>query len=549
MAAPDDSIHKLILEPLPGPDQASIRWDWGRVGNAVVGRLQVDKSTAITLKLLKTTWSDFKRTITPAADGAVGEAVLKDGRKINWRLQTSPAPASQNGDILLWNADPSKPIYLAAGIGDLPALATTDAILQKAEAAYQYKRPAAEGARGDFVGAIADNMNNSRVFSSDLQLLHHRVGRKWASGVNRAPVFCWDSFFNAALSALDDPDMAKNTIRAALSAHAMNDDPNDGMVPNFSHWKFGSIDESRDRSQPPVGSLCVWKLNQRWPDKAFLTEVYPKLKKWHAWWPKHRDAKHDGLLEWGSDEEKLPENQRNKDHGWQGALYETGWDDTVHFSGKMVGATMNVYAVDLNSLWSMDAEYLGLIADTLGLADDAAMFRKQHEEMNRKINDILWNESLGIYCSRSWGEDGKPGAFLTRMTPANFYPLICGAPDTDRAARVLKVMTDPALFWGRWKLSTVAYNDPAYNQQVYWRGTVWAPVNYLLFQGMKRYAKPEQRNEFARSSVDIFMRNWEFCGACGENYLSTTGGQAKTRFRQELHMGRADGPHRRGKPH
>ena len=221
------------------------------------------------------------------------------------------------------------------------------------------------------------------------------------------------------------------------------------------------------------------------------------------------------------------EIRKGKDMAMQGARWETGWDDTPHFTeAKLVGSTMNAYAVDLNSLWSMDAEYLALIAEALGQPQEAAMFRGQHDEMNRKINQTFWNEELGMYCSRLWGEDGKPGRFLTRFTPMNFYPLICGAPDAGRAARILKALTNPALFWGRWKVPTVAYDDPWYEGQVYWHGTVWPPVNYLMFQGLKRYARPEQCNEFARASVDLFMRNWEISGACGENYLSTTGGQA-----------------------
>jgi len=29
-------------------------------------------------------------------------------------------------------------------------------------------------------------------------------------------------------------------------------------------------------------------MQMRWPDIDFLKEVYPKLLKWHHWWPKNR---------------------------------------------------------------------------------------------------------------------------------------------------------------------------------------------------------------------------------------------------------------------
>jgi len=95
----------------------------------------------------------------------------------------------------------------------------------------------------------------------------------------------------------------------------------------------------------------------------------------------------------------------------------------------------------------MDAEYLALIADAIGKPGEARAYRQECTAMIQRINDKLWNEELGVYCSRYWDEDGKPGAFLTRLTPMNFYPLIAGVPDSSRAGRVLKLMTDPKKFW------------------------------------------------------------------------------------------------------
>jgi hypothetical protein len=108
----------------------------------------------------------------------------------------------------------------------------------------------------------------------------------------------------------------------------------------------------------------------------------------------------------------------------------------------------------------------------------------------------------------------------------NFYPLLAGAPDSERAKQVLTVLTDPKRFWGDWVLPTVPYNDPVWKQQDYWRGKVWAPVNFLVFQGLQRYADPKLIGEYADKSVRLFMRNWIQKGVCGENYLSSTGEQS-----------------------
>ena len=72
---------------------------------------------------------------------------------------------------------------------------------------------------------------------------------------------------------------------------------------------------------------------------------------------------------------------------------------------------MNENAVDLNSLWSMDAEYLAHMADALGLTDDARQLRSEQAQINRLMNQILWNEALGVYCHRLWNKDGSPEHF------------------------------------------------------------------------------------------------------------------------------------------
>jgi len=507
IAAPDDSIHKLVLES----KEANIQWVWGKAGDAAVGRISVDKPTTVTVKLLKESWPNLYATYTPTSDGVTGEATLQNGNKIGWRLALSTAPARNDGETLELTLDPKEPVRLVAGLGTLPKFSDVDGILERAEEAYVARRPSASGPWGDFVGAIADNLNNTRVYSTDNHRLAYTVSRKWAKGPNKAPYFGWDSFFNAALGCLDDPQAAQEMVRASLELATPQ-----GFIANFSHWEFIGKSTSFDRSQPPVGSLCVWRMHQRRADVGFLREVYPKLVKWHAWWMTARDGNNDGLLEWGSN-----------GNGWHGALLETGWDDTPHFNGgKMVGPNMNVNAVDLNSLYSMDAEYLALIADAIGEKNDAEKFRAESKAINQRINEQLWNEELGIYCSRMWGAEGKSGAFLTRLTPMNFYPLTCGAPDAERAKRVLKVMTDPKKFWGEWILPTLAYDDPLFAKQDYWNGKVWGPVNYLVFQGVKRYATPEVKAEFARKSVELFMQNWTQNGTCGENFSSTTGKQS-----------------------
>jgi putative isomerase len=260
--------------------------------------------------------------------------------------------------------------------------------------------------------------------------------------------------------------------------------------------------------------MSVWKMHERRPDIDFLAEVYPKLVRWNEWWFRYRDGNGNGLLEWGDEL-----------GSYRNARLETGWDDTQHFKGtEMSGTHMSADAVDLNSIWSLDALYLARIAEALGDSNAAERHMTEHLAINRRINEHLWNEELGTYCSRKWEDnpDGSP-SFLTRITPMNFYPLACGAAEGVRAQSVLAWIFDPDKFGGEWILPTLPYDDPDWPKQGYWNGYIWPPPNWIVWQGIKQHADAERRAEYARRCVKLFMKGWQESRICSENYRSDIG--------------------------
>jgi hypothetical protein len=393
-AAPDFSFFQATFRN----EGAEIRFTWGRSGpGGVVALLETNRAVPMTLRL-PSTWPRFHAVYTAGKDGITGYGIVPRGEYVPFALRCDPSPAqvlanvSAEAEILL-ALDPEHPTRLIAGVGDLPPIESVVPTLKAAGERYASARIAAEGDWGNFLGAIADNVNFCRLYGSDNARIAHADGRGWwlqrlATSPDLYPYFVWDFFFNALMANLEDPEGAKDTIRAVLSFQTP-----EGFVPSWAHWSNeGGTYVTLHRSMPPVGSLCLWKMYQRRPDKAFLAETYPRLARWHAWWLKARDGNRNGLLEWGSEQ-----------GWWQGAQYETGWDDNVHFEGtRMAGTAMNADAVDLNSLYSMDAEYLALIAEALGKTEDVKHYRSEHETINKRINDRLWNDTLGIYGSRRW---------------------------------------------------------------------------------------------------------------------------------------------------
>jgi putative isomerase len=530
ICSPDFSISRSEFKQ----DGTRVQFDWGRVKeDAAVARIRCDKPVQLLLRLPGNPWLNFHNCFTRVEGGVDALCITNEGQYLSWRMRLDAVAASKE-DVyprekyakgrpidqgvpnlaLSIELSPEHPIHLAAGFGEIPDLQTIDATLNKAVEDYEAHRAKASGPWGDFVGAIAQNLNNSRFYSSLNKQIAHIFARSyppnpWTADPDYLPYFVWDTSFSALLGSMEDAVQSKNTIRALLAFQMP-----DGKMPQVSNWKYLDVPYAFTAcSNPPVTTMCAWKIHQRWPDLQFLKDVYPRLRKWHDWWAKESDGNKDGLLEWGASNRTLFD-----------AWASCGWDDTPAFEeSEMIGTQMNVDAVDLNSLWSMDAEYLAHMADALGLSDDARQLRAEQARVNHLMNQILWNEELGVYCHRRWNKDGSLGAFQTRLTPMNFYPLICGAPDEGRAKRMLDLLTDPNKFWGRWIIPTLSFEDPDWHYQGYWKGNAWPPANYLVWLGLKRYGTPEQRGRLAQRSVEMFMKNWTDKGICGENFKSVDG--------------------------
>jgi hypothetical protein len=79
-------------------------------------------------------------------------------------------------------------------------------------------------------------------------------------------------------------------------------------------------------------------------------------------------------------------------------------------------------------------------------------------------------------------------------------------------------------------IPTISRDDPAYKDQQYWRGTIWAPTNYLVYQGLKAYGFDTVASDFARKSADLFLRTWRSFQVSPENFDSRTGEAGGQRY-------------------
>ena len=173
----------------------------------------------------------------------------------------------------------------------------------------------------------------------------------------------------------------------------------------------------------------------------------------------------------------------------------------------------------LNSLYTLDAECLAKIAAILGKDEDSRKFAAEYEHMKQLVRQKLWNEKDGIYENRFW--DGR---FSHRLSTTNFYPLFAGIATPQQAERMIKEhLLNPQEFWGKYVAPTIARNDPAFPDQFYWRGDIWGPTNYMLYEGINRYRFDQVALEYAHKNYDLFMDDWRTNQHDNEQYYAWGG--------------------------
>ncbi len=462
-------------------------------------------------------------------------------------------------------ANPNRPVSAALARAQrlLPGL---DRWIDDARADWDRRRPRSSGAAKGLVEAVADNLMWTVLLQPETGRLYAPAGRRWIfpKPVEGAPeesrsgdgapgesapgkgtpedsaragapapddwtIFGWDSFFNALLLAAASGRLAWDTLRAGLESRYPN-----GNVPNWRSRLAGTP----DRSQPPVGSFVALKLHLTCPDLDALAAAWPGLLAWSDWWVAdkrgrpRREGLTPGLFAWGSDSSLVPGPKQLPEwevgaSGHQRAAWESGQDDLPLWEEAEWDPQREVLAmsaVDLCSYRALDLECLSRIARIL---DDPAAARALEAERHHLVatmNEVLWSETAGLYL------DELPAGHSPRVAASNFLPLIAGVPSAGQARRMVGVLRDPARFWGEWVLPTISRDDPAFDDQQYWRGSIWPPMNYLVLQGLRRYGFDELAGELAWKGALMFLADRRRTGFCRENFDARSGRGRGHRF-------------------
>lgn len=417
----------------------------------------------------------------------------------------------KDGYVVSYNPHITVPLKNEIGIytGKNRTLAMIKNVIERSRA-LQQKRDNSYGKLSEAFKAMQTILAWNTIYDEPNNRVITPVSRFWNHSWGGFVLFDWDTYFASYMCSLFNKDLAYANVVEITKAITP-----DGFVPNYQA-PFGVT--SWDRSQPPVGSMIVLEIYKRFQEKWLLEEVYDELLTWNRWWSKARDVK--GYLAFGSN--NVHDSLRTiEKYNLQAAKYESLDNSPLYDSipfNKMT-STMDLADVSLMSYYVMDCNALSKIAEVLGRNADVSELQNRSIKYAGKLA-TMWNEEEGIYLNKRL----DTGEISHKMAPNNFYPMLARV-STQRQAEIMikKIYFNPAKFYGEFMIPSISRDDPAFKDNSYWRGRIWAPMNFLVYLGMRNYDLPNARKDLVEKSMTLFMKSWKENGSVFENYNSMTG--------------------------
>ena len=299
--------------------------------------------------------------------------------------------------------------------------------------------------------------------------------------------------------------------------------PEDAYFPGPAFWRSGEAPGGPDGAvtsgltQPPLHARAALEVALHAPDAeragAFLRRVFPRLAAQHAYLARRRDAGGGGLAaivhpwESGLDDSPswdeplaavvlppggvAPYERRDREHVDPAERPSDAWYDRfVHLArayrdGGYADDGRSAFLVEdplFNAIWLWSTHALAEIASLIG--EDAGPYREAAAGIHAGLMGRLWDEGRGRFLARDLHAD----RLIDRRTVGMLAPLLDpGLPSG--VARALAGQIASPHFRSSAGFGVASYDLLAADADPrrYWRGPVWANLNWLLARGLRTH--------------------------------------------------------------
>lgn len=193
---------------------------------------------------------------------------------------------------------------------------------------------------------------------------------------------------------------------------------------------------------------------------------------------------------------------------------EATWDLSPRFDEDDV---LSLLPVDLNCNLFIYERALAFILRELGDSSTSSVWEQRAAERRSAIMELMWDEEDGLFYDFNFSSGSRKKV----RSLATFSPLFASLADHRQAARVRESLW---IFETPYGLLTCdhdyGYTDRQWNYPV-----GWAPLHWIVYNGLKNYGYGQDARRIASKWVDLNFRVWKETGKFYEKYDVVLGTQ------------------------
>jgi len=339
--------------------------------------------------------------------------------------------------------------------------------------------------------------------------------------------FLWDSCFHSIVMRHFNITFAKQEIITLLSMVQSN-----GFLPHMTFWENPTIldrlfyPSSRFSriTQPPVIPIAVEKVYEKFPDKKFLLETLPPLKKYYSWLQNERDIDNDGMI--------------CSIHAWECVDGDPNFDNlytsqkltridvalfllkTILNCKKLKFNARLIYTHDhfmiksvlVNSIYIQGLRSLARLFKIVEDKKDSIRFERRANKVEKTLLSKCYDKKNKAFYDVYSKKDKK----LNVLTISSLTPIILdNIPKRMLNSLIEKHLLNPEEFWLHYPIPSVAKNEHYFdvrNTWPLWRGPTWINTNWLIVKGLQKHGYHEIASEIIQKTKEMILKSgfWEF---------------------------------------
>ena len=358
----------------------------------------------------------------------------------------------------------------------------------------------------------------------------------------------WDSAFVAIGFDTFDRNRAWQEVETLFKAqwvdgfvpHIVFWQEDEGYFPGPNVWDTGRTPATSGITQPPVAASMVsilWHNAKSWGEASAyrprVEALFDQLMAWHRWFRDYRDPEKHGVVvamhPWETGRDNSPEWDIPGEPIDVSAVGDYVRRDTSHLDAKMrptkleydrylalvqygrsqgwdhakiaSGNSFKVADVGMSMMLLRANRDLLALAEELGRYSEANELREIIATAEVGIN-WLWNSEKHAWCSRDL-ISGKSSGLITSASFLSFY---AGLSDPAKDAAML---THFARIGSKveYLMPSLDPEDPGFQMIRYWRGPVWAVINFMVGLGLAESGYDAEAARMRRDTMALIERN------------------------------------------